>query len=170
MSSREIQINEGISYLGSFPDKAEWWFLMIEDARLYSREIRILKELTPLQAALTKPLKLRAHHFALTELLTSSPHSISLGVRSVWLCARDWLRAEQGSCRGKGGMGRRACSSCWWYRPPSIPGQAVAAESWALPRFLVRPTQTCGNHRKACMSMHVITIRMAVLHWQGWVG
>ena len=53
------------SYLGPFPDKAEWWFLVIEDARLDSWEVGVLKELTLLQAALPKPLKLRAHHFAL---------------------------------------------------------------------------------------------------------
>ena len=144
------------SYLGPFPDKAEWWFLVIEDARLDSWEVGVLKELTLLQAALPKPLKLRAHHFALTRSLSSShrlhltrshsrdPGPLGLAVRSG-LVAREVAAEER--------VARRAC----WYKPPSILGQAVAAESWALPRFLVRPTQSCGNHRKACVSMHAIT-------------
>ena len=102
-------------------------------------------------------------HSSLTELLTSSsppltrshsrdPGPLCLAVRSG-LVAREVAAEER--------VARRAC----WYKPPSILGQAVAAESWALPRFLVRPTQSCGNHRKACVSIHAITTCMAVLHW-----
>ena len=61
---------------------------------------------------------------------------------------------------------------CWCQCRGTL-GQAAAAESWALPRFLVRrPTQNCGNFRhrcKACVSIHHRT-DMTALHGQGWHG
>ena len=76
---------------------------MVEDARLDGGEVRVLKELTLLQAALPKPLKLRAHHSALL-FLTSSPHSISLsGPESALFGGALWTGCARGSCRGKGG-------------------------------------------------------------------
>ena len=59
----EIQKTAKI-YLGPFPDEAERRFLVIEDARLDSREVGVLKELPLLQAALAKPLEFRAHHYS----------------------------------------------------------------------------------------------------------
>ena len=98
---------EGKIYLGPFPDKAEGWFLVVEDARLDGGEVRVLKELTLLQAALPKSLKLRAHHSALL-FLTSSPHSLSLpGLGSARFGGARGTGCARGSSRGKGG--RLAC-------------------------------------------------------------
>ena len=87
--------HEGKIYLGPFPDEAEGWFLVIEDACLDGREVGVLKELTLLQAALPKSLKFRAHHSAaFPHIFPSLDLTPGTRVRSVWRCARDWLRAR----------------------------------------------------------------------------
>ena len=86
---------------------------MIEDARLDSREVGVLKELPLLQAALAKPLEFRAHHYsALTgaHILTSLSVSLSRIRRPLGLAVRGVLVREveeRVAWHGTGLLGRR---------------------------------------------------------------
>ena len=97
---------------------------MIEDARLDSREVGVLKELTLLQAALPKPLKLRAHHSAAFPHIL--PHSVShsrdsgplgLAVRAG-LVAREVAPEERVAAR-------HACRWCQWWNPRTGRGRRI---------------------------------------------
>ena len=68
--SRRIKEVECLDYLWPFPNKVERRLLMVKNTCLYSRKVRVLPQVPPLQARFPQSFELWTHHCSLPLIVT----------------------------------------------------------------------------------------------------